>query len=304
MSAEVANNPFFSIIVPTYNHIQYLKCAVESVISQVYENWELVIVDNCSEDGTSQYITELNHPKIRFLTIRNGGSIAMSRNLGVNSTRGNWIAFLDSDDWWTSNKLQVVANSINAHVDFVFHGMLIDGTSQLYPGLDRIPGRQLSKPVFLNLLTKGNPIATSSVTLRREIFNKIGGMSEDIKMKGLEDFNAWLKISRLTDNFLHIKDFLGTYRVHDSNMSSTSYSAVPLIAFEEFLDSLSKRQLDRVFANFEYVAGRLAFLNEKNTKAKMHLLNPLIHGRLDQRVKSAWMFTSMFCNDIKTFIKR
>lgn len=298
MNNREANNPFFSVIIPTYNHIRFLKCAVESVISQIYENWELVIVDNSSTDGTHKYVTDLNHPKIRLATIQNGGSIALSRNLGVDLTIGNWIAFLDSDDWWARNKLQVVADSINSNVDFVFHGMLIEGSSPLYSGLDRIPGRELSRPVFLDLLTKGNPIVTSSVTMRRELFSNIGGMSEALEMKGVEDFNAWLKVSRLSDNFLHLKDNLGTYRVHDSNTSNSSYSVVPWVAFEEFFDLLTRKQLRETIANFEYVAGRLAFLNNENSLAKQYLARVLTKGRWGQRIKSAWMFILMLFTKI------
>jgi glycosyltransferase involved in cell wall biosynthesis len=275
---------------------------VESVISQIYENWELVVVDNGSGDGTSKYVTDLNHPKIRLVTVQNGGSIAMSRNLGVSVSTGNWVAFLDSDDWWETNKLQVVADSIDSNIDFVFHGMLIEGSSPLYPSLETIPGRKLSKPVFLDLITKGNPIATSSVAIRRELLNKIGGMNEDLRMKGVEDFNAWLKVSRLTDNFLHLDEILGTYRVHDSNTSSYSNSVIPLIAIEEFLHLITSRQSRKAIANFEYIVGRLAFLNRDYSIAKKHLLNSLFHGRWDQRIKSLWMFVSIFLNKLKDYI--
>jgi glycosyltransferase involved in cell wall biosynthesis len=286
--------PLISVVIPTFNHLDFLRIAIESVIAQTYGNWEIVVIDNHSTDGTSEYLQKLENPRIRIESIENGGSIAKSRNLGVDIARGDWVAFLDSDDWWTVDKLEIVVERMRSKDDFFFHRMRIQGESSLYPGLDQILGRRLHTPVFFDLLLKGNPIATSSVVLRRDLFIESGGMNEGLEMKGVEDFNSWLKISRITENFVHIDEFLGFYRIHTTNVSVNSFSTIPLIAVEEFLEALSPHQTRRMIGNFEYVAGRLAFLNGNKTSVKPHLLKALINGRWEQKLKSGWMFISLF----------
>ena len=290
--------PLISVVIPTFNHLDFLRIAIESVIAQTYENWEIVVIDNHSTDGTSEYLQKLENPRIRIESIENGGSIAKSRNLGVEIAQGEWVAFLDSDDWWTVDKLEIVVGRMRSNDDFFFHGMRIEGESSLYPGLDQISGRRLHSPVFFDLLLKGNPIATSSVVLRRDLFIESGGMNEGLEMKGVEDFNSWLKISRKTENFVHIDDFLGFYRIHTTNVSAISFSTIPWIAVDEFLEILSPRQTKRMIGNFEYVAGRLAFLNGKKSSVKTHLFKALLNGRWEQKIKSGWMFISIFWKEI------
>ncbi len=90
-----------SIILPTYNRAgSYLKRAIDSVIKQSHENWELIIVDNNSIDNTKDLIKSYKSSKIKTYTINNDGNIAKSRNLGIDNSTGDYLAFLDSDDYW------------------------------------------------------------------------------------------------------------------------------------------------------------------------------------------------------------
>ena len=112
----------FSIIIPTFNRKLLLERAVKSVIDQTYINWELIIVDNSSTDGTEELIKRLNNNKIKYHKIKNNGIIAKSRNLGIDESVGDFICFLDSDDWWYENKLSCISNKLN-NVDFLYHNM-------------------------------------------------------------------------------------------------------------------------------------------------------------------------------------
>ena len=98
--------PLFSVIIPNFNHGKYLSRAVESVKSQTFENWEIIIVDNHSTDETDQVIQPWICDKIQLLKINNNGIIAASRNFGILHSKGEWIAFLDADDWWAERKLE------------------------------------------------------------------------------------------------------------------------------------------------------------------------------------------------------
>ena len=87
-------SPFVSIVIPTYNHANFLGKALESVITQTFTNWEAIVVDNQSTDHTSQVISKFNDHRIKYIKISNYGIIAKSRNLGINVAKGEWIAFL------------------------------------------------------------------------------------------------------------------------------------------------------------------------------------------------------------------
>ena len=114
-------NTLVSIVVPTYNHSIYLKRALESIINQTYENWEVIVIDNHSTDNTFEVVANFKNNRIKYLQVHNKGIIAISRNIGIKSANGEWIAFLDSDDWWTRDKLEICIQSINEKVDFIYH---------------------------------------------------------------------------------------------------------------------------------------------------------------------------------------
>ena len=105
-----------SIIIPTFNRLNKLVDAIVSVQNQNYRNYEIIVVDNCSTDGTIQYLNELNDNRISIFKIQNNGNIARSRNLGILNSKGNFLAFLDSDDLWYPNKLKVCLDEIKKKI--------------------------------------------------------------------------------------------------------------------------------------------------------------------------------------------
>ena len=104
------NNVFFSVIIPTFNRAEFLKKAIESVYNQTFKNFELIVIDSYSTDKTDQIIQEFEN--IIYKKINKKGNISASRNLGIKSSKGKWIAFLDSDDIWSKDKLQFVFDVI------------------------------------------------------------------------------------------------------------------------------------------------------------------------------------------------
>ena len=113
--------PLVSIVIPTYNHAKFISKALKSVIDQTYKNWEAIIIDNESVDETYKLVNDFNDPRIKYFKISNDGVIAKSRNLGIKEAKGDWIAFLDSDDWWTKDKLEVCFRKIGKNTDFIYH---------------------------------------------------------------------------------------------------------------------------------------------------------------------------------------
>ncbi|EMO04349.1 glycosyltransferase-like protein, family 2 domain protein, partial [Leptospira interrogans serovar Icterohaemorrhagiae str. Verdun HP] len=105
-------NPLVSVVIPTYNHSDFLKLSLASVINQTYLNWEAIVIDNHSNDNTDEVVSSFGNSKVRLTKIKNNGVISVSRNLGIKEAKGDWISFLDSDDLWFPNKLERVVFEI------------------------------------------------------------------------------------------------------------------------------------------------------------------------------------------------
>ncbi len=100
------NQPLVSIIMPSYNTADFIEESVQSVLDQTYQNWELVIVDDCSTDQTDDVISKFNDQRIIFQKNDANSGAAVSRNKAIASAKGRYIAFLDSDDLWSKEKLE------------------------------------------------------------------------------------------------------------------------------------------------------------------------------------------------------
>ncbi len=282
--------PLISIVIPTYNHANFLGRALKSVIDQTYINWEVIVIDNHSSDNTEELMESFIGPRIRYLKIYNNGVIAASRNVGIRAANGEWIAFLDSDDWWTIDKLQACFNAINDRVDFVYHylTMVSDKPRYLRRRLMKTP--QVTVPVIMDLLHNGNKINNSSVVVRKKLLLEIGGINEDVKIIASEDYDTWLRIAKLTNNFLCVPRKLGFYGVHSSNTSSISRKDMSLtdrVVVADFSNLLDRRQKVKVEARFNYARGRFNYFNGNYRKAIANLSHAFFyHHNFSFRLKA------------------
>ena len=119
--------------------------------------------------------------------------------------------FSRPDDWWTENKLEICLNNLNENVDLIYHDLeVVNKNRNIFFFRNKfVKGRLLKKPILQNLLESGikigNAIGNSSVIVRRSILNKIGGISENIELVGSEDYNTWLRVAQITNQFKYIK---------------------------------------------------------------------------------------------------
>ncbi len=208
-----------SIILPTYKRAGlYLSRAIESVIAQTYKDWELIIIDNNSKDGTEALVNSYESKNIHFYTINNDGNIAKSRNLGISKSSGEYIAFLDSDDYWYKDKLKACMDALSQKKDYqcICHSEIWE-----YPenhSLTRHYGPE-NNFSFEKLLTCGNCLSLSATMVKKSILIKTGSFSEDKDMITAEDYDLWIKISK-ENKFLFIKDILGVFCLHDDSESA------------------------------------------------------------------------------------
>jgi glycosyltransferase involved in cell wall biosynthesis len=282
-------NPLISIVIPTFNHANYLSKALKSVLHQTYTNWEAIVIDNHSTDDTGKVIDKFNDHRIKYLKIKNNGVIAKSRNIGIKSAKGDWVAFLDSDDLWTNDKLKTCIESINNQVDLIYHDLEVTSNRRTFFKGKINKTRQLKKPVLIDLLVNGNGISNSSVIVRKKILIKIGLMDENKELIAAEDYNTWLKISNFTDQFLYIPKKLGFYYIHHEGISQKDMSLPTQKATQDFLHILNNKQKKKIEASIKYISGRFNYLNFNYKQAKKDLLFVLRSSSFKFRLKSLIM---------------
>lgn len=278
--------PLVSVVIPTYNHARYLGRALQSVLDQTYVNWEAIVIDNHSTDNTDEVMASFADHRITYLKIHNKGVIAASRNAGIRAAKGDWIAFLDSDDWWTADKLQVCFDGINDKVDLIYHDLKIVTDQPRLFKRKIIKSWQVTPPVLIDLLLKGNAIANSSVVVRKSLLEQIGGIDESVEMIASEDYNTWLRIAQLTDQFIYLPRRLGFYLQHNQSISQKDMSVSGRRAVAEFVPALSEQQKLKLEAGFRYTKGRFNYLAGNYAEAKQHLLYAFYHGRTFIRIKA------------------
>ena len=209
--------PFFSIIMPTYNQANFIKAAIQSVLDQTFEDWELIIVNNYSSDETIKVISNFGDDRIKVINFRNNGIIAASRNRAAMDASGNYLAFLDSDDLWCKDKLTHIYDEIYLTSDIIYHSEL--WKFQGKKNVIKKDSKQKIDKIFESLLFFGNHISTSAVVLKARAFAEVGGFSEDSTIVTAEDYDLWVRLAYRGFNFQYLDKYLSIYRVHSEGNS-------------------------------------------------------------------------------------
>ena len=283
--------PLVSIVIPTYNHAEFIGKALKSIIDQTLQNWEAIVIDNQSTDQTNYILSKFTDPRIKYFKIDNNGIIAKSRNLGIKFSKGEWIAFLDSDDWWTSDKLEICFSNIDEEVDFIYHDLeVIPHKQKFYFKKESFKGRALNKPILNDLLiggiSEGNAIGNSSVIVRKKILTKIGGISENKNLVASEDYNTWLRIAKITDKFKYIKKKLGYYLVHDSSAQNRDLSIPHRHAVIDFMELFSGQQKMNLEVKLKYMSGNFNTKKYDYAKAKKDFIFVFKNGDINFKIRS------------------
>jgi len=245
---------FFTIVMPVFNCEAYLNDAIQSVIDQAFEDWELIIIDDGSQDNSYSVAHNhmINDNRIRILQHEDGlnKGVSTSRNLGVENSRGDWISLLDADDLWKPEKLEKEFEVINSHPEVV---LIYSLANRLYTGLTpgnhnngSLYGSGISGEVIdpFKKLISGFTASTSSVTFRRETFIKCNGFNE--KFSFSEDTLLFHKLME-HGNVFFLDTVLGVHRSHNSStVSTTSFErkiAARFDVYEELLMGVRKENI-------------------------------------------------------------
>ena len=208
-----------SVVIPTYNNAGTLAQAIQSVLAQTYGEIDVVVVDDGSTDGTPEVMREF--PGVRYLRQANGG-LPAARNAGIAATRGELIAFLDSDDWWEPEKIAAQVERLRATPEV---GLVYTDLRVIYDDGRVLESFLASRPlagdglVFDRLVQSGF-ILPSTVLLRREVLEQVGTFDES--MRSHEDIELWLRVTRRWPVAL-VREALTNRRQGTGNMTANPY---------------------------------------------------------------------------------
>jgi glycosyltransferase involved in cell wall biosynthesis len=207
-----------SVVIPGYNAEQYIRAAIESCLSQTYPPHEIVVVDDGSTDGTAAVAESFPAP-VRVIRLPKNVGVAAARNRGVQATTGDWLAFLDADDWFLPEKLERQRRCVleNEHAVLAYTGWRIIS----FDGVE-YPGRFKPPEALLPLLRFRCTLHLTSVLLRRDVFDSVGGFNPSLI--GTEDWDLWLRlVARYpVQLFVAISEPLVVYRRVAGSLSSNA----------------------------------------------------------------------------------
>lgn len=214
-------SPAVTVIMPAYNCEKYIKEAIDSVIAQTFQSWELLVIDDCSKDHTLEIALEAAGVDSRIKVIRQekNGGVSKARNTGIDYAAGEWIALLDSDDYWTSDKLEKqyqCAMDYNADIVYCSYGFVSEDGNEY--GEFIVP----KQTNFEDTLSK-SVISCSTCFIRAKLFKENHFSSEFYH----EDLFLWLKMLKQGAVARGVSDILAYYRqVNGSRSNDKLHSAL------------------------------------------------------------------------------
>lgn len=217
------NTPRVSVIMPAYNAERFIARAIESVLSQTFPDWELIVVDDGSTDGTAEVLADLTDPRIRMIRQANGGE-AVARNRGLDAVTGEYVAFLDADDLYLPNALADMVQYLNTHPEVAVllsdgyfcdeHGKPLMRLSEHRPG--PYTG-DILEPLVLSASVISGIICTMS---RRTTIERSGVRFDPALVIG-PDWDFWIQLARHAQ-FGYLDRLTCMYRMHQTNITTAA----------------------------------------------------------------------------------
>ena len=256
-----------SVVIPTHNRSELIKNAVSSVLSQTYKNIELIIVDDASTDKTEEVVKSLDQSKIRYIKNEEAKGGNYARNLGISSSKGKYVAFLDDDDEWMPEKVadQVALFEEDQSIGLVYTGAEIIYTSKNYKYIRQPKHRgDLSKEILMR-----NYIGTtSSVMVKRSLLEKVGGFDND--MPALQDYDLWIRIAQVAQIGYINKPLIKYYNYTNINQITDNVHKIEKainkidIKYKNLIATLDKKaQEERYYQRFNGFGKRKLRIGEK-----------------------------------------
>ena len=217
--AELTEKKLVTVIIPTYNRSEKLDKALTSLNNQTHKEFKVIVVDDGSTDNTRDIVENYqNRLSLEYVYCQNSGGPARPRNIGLFKSDTKYIAFLDSDDWWHEDKLKISLLFLNKGYSFVYHNLHLINKKSYRRSI--LTAGTLDEYTYQNFLSKGNVVINSSVVMEGDLLKSIGGFDESTKLIGSEDYDAWIRIAKISSNFYKISGVYGYYSMSDDSIST------------------------------------------------------------------------------------
>ena len=209
--------PKVSIQMCTYNRAHYIEKAIQSVLSQSFTNWELLILDDASNDNTEEIVLKYLHDnRIKYFKNETNLGIASNRNKGLHNSTGEYIAVLDSDDYWIDNqKLEKQIDFLDTHKDYAIVGTNMLVINEKGNEIKKSNFKHTDKDIRRKMLLH-DQISQSTVLYRKKIALSLGGY--DATYSVCDDYDLWLKIGK-DNKIMVLQDYTIKYLEHSQGIS-------------------------------------------------------------------------------------
>lgn len=282
------NKPLVSVIIPTHNRAQSLIRAIQSVLKQSFQNFEIIIVNDASSDDTVTILDKLAQQDARIHAIHQlqsvGGSEA--RNIGIRASQGEWIAFLDDDDQWLPQKLQAQMGMLAYFPNAV---ACSSGYVIQYPlGITR----HVITPMHQSLetLLAANTLGGASVCLcKASVIKQLGGF--DAELRSAQDWDVWVRL-RQSGLIISVPKSLVKYQVHFDARISNNMKAKYLGARQFYFKHRTLMNIDARRANLKLICYIRSRQSHRSIKARLRNLRCAIASS-SLRVKCAYLLSSL-----------
>lgn len=243
----------FSVIIPAYNAEKSIIETLDSVYSQTYRNFEVIIVNDGSKDHTEkkvmEYISLHRDIKIKYIWQENEGVASARYRCGLEA-EGEYLAFLDADDVWHAQKLEYVsAAAKKTHADVIYHDIIEVAKSGKRK---KLKSRVLQKDACADLIIHGNALSTSATCASARIYRECDPFAD--KNSAYEDYECWIRFAKKGASFYHINKYLSEYRRNDDSLTMANdkyiidsyYNSIQFV--DKYLDKkkYTKKELKKI----------------------------------------------------------
>lgn len=288
--------------MPAFNAEATVKTSIDSVLKQTYSNWELIIINDASSDNTVSVINEYakEENRIIIINLNQNGGLPNARNVGIAYAKGEFIAFLDSDDAWSPDKLLKQTDFHLKHPE-----IKISHTGFEMFNERGIVKRPLKKFVDFNYKKEGdmlpsiyckNTVGVLTVMIKKELFISAGGF--DTSLWTMEDQDLWIRIAKLRERFGYLPENLAYYRLNPGGISHNT--AKYKRAYKRLIDkykseTIANNSYNLVLANYYRYFGIVYFKKKAYKISLLYLMRSIKHERyvLNMILTSPFVFMSL-----------
>lgn len=231
-----------SIITPAYNSGNFITATIHSVLDQTYQNWELIIIDDCSTDNTKEIVTYFTDFRIKYFKNPVNSGAAVSRNWALKEAKGRWIAFLDSDDLWAPDKLEKQINFMDKNnISFSYTNYIEIDENSKETGWEVTGPKKITKCGMYNYCWPGCLTVMYDALVVRQI--------QIANIKKNNDYAMWLKVIKRADCYL-LSENLAKYRKRSGSISNHNFTTMIKWHYMLFHDAEGMNTVTSYFMTF------------------------------------------------------